>query len=120
MRVSKILGNIANDRGNKNQNRVLQSVVRHQHHTKWIDGVRLATAREDHTGIDLVVTTDVGPLYLQVKSSRAGMKQFMRHGRRKAMIALVRCNENVSDTRLDRDTLNKLQGLRAQLLARRR
>lgn len=38
---------------------------------------RHATREEDHRGIDIVLETDVGRLYLQVKSSYRGVEEFL-------------------------------------------
>jgi hypothetical protein len=49
---------------------------------------RAATRTEDHDGIDVVVESDVGKLFLQVKSSRAGKVAFAER-RRRAQVAVV-------------------------------
>ena len=49
---------------------------------------RADTRAEDHDGIDVVVESDVGKLFLQVKSSRTGKSAFAQR-RRRAHVAVV-------------------------------
>ena len=49
---------------------------------------RAATRAEDHDGIDVVVESDVGKLFVQVKSSRTGKAAFAER-RRRAHVAVV-------------------------------
>ena len=42
----------------------------------WVQSARLATQAEDHAKIDVVVETEHGTLYLQVKASKAGRQKF--------------------------------------------
>ncbi len=44
----------------------------------WLLGARICTEEEDAQGIDVVVETDIGPVYLQVKSSYDNAKKFLR------------------------------------------
>lgn len=43
--------------------------------TPWIDSVRPATPAEESRGADLVVTTDLGAIWVQVKSSERGARE---------------------------------------------
>lgn len=45
---------------------------------EWMWGARGCTEDEDRQGIDVVVSTDVGAIYLQVKSSYDNAKKFQR------------------------------------------
>jgi hypothetical protein len=55
---------------------------------------RAATRAEDNRGIDIVVDSDVGKLYLQVKSSRAGRAGFAeRHPHLRAAVVIVRAGD---------------------------
>jgi hypothetical protein len=49
--------------------------------------VRAATRREDHRGIDVVIESDVGKLFVQVKSSIAAKAKF--EGRRRSARIVV-------------------------------
>lgn len=47
----------------------------------WIHSVRLATQDEDRRGIDIVVTTHQGSLFVQVKSDPRAMRRWYgKHG----------------------------------------
>ncbi len=52
----------------------------------WVYEVRQATDEEDHSGVDIVVSTHFGDLPVQVKSSRAGA---MKHAHRYPDIPVV-------------------------------
>jgi hypothetical protein len=45
----------------------------------WFLGARPCTAAEDHQGVDLVITTDLGDIHIQVKSSEGGAQKFRKH-----------------------------------------
>ena len=44
----------------------------------WFTEIRKATKEEDHHGVDFIITTDVGEIPLQLKSSDFGAQKFMR------------------------------------------
>jgi hypothetical protein len=44
---------------------------------RWVLGARRASPEEDARGIDVVVDSDVGPLWLQVKSSYFAKERFL-------------------------------------------
>ena len=50
----------------------------------WILGARLATGAEDREGIDVVVQTDTGTFFLQVKSNREAARKW--RNRRKTLV----------------------------------
>lgn len=57
--------------------------------------IRRATREEDHRGIDAVVSSDVGNLYIQIKSSRAGRARFESRRRRSPVgVVIVRSGES--------------------------
>lgn len=55
----------------------------------WLLSARHASRAEDRAGIDIVLETDVGRLYLQVKSSTRGMLGFLEKKRWRPRIAVV-------------------------------
>jgi len=60
----------------------------------WILGARRPTSSQDkYEGIDAIIeTSDVGPLFVQIKSSKAGEEHFMNgrhHQRNKSIIVVV-------------------------------
>jgi len=84
----RMFGEAAQALGRANEARLLEAVEYLRERHAWILGVRQATREEDSKGIDLVVTTDVGELYLQSKSSKTAAVDFMQK-RRKLLIATV-------------------------------
>jgi hypothetical protein len=85
--VARVLGKIGNERGRANEHRVLEA-CRLPMRPAWMTSARAATPAEDHDGIDVVVESDVGRLYVQVKSSRTGKAAFVER-RRRAHVAVV-------------------------------
>jgi len=89
MSVAKALGEIANEKGFGNELKVVEALQESPTKPKWIHEVRKATQEEDAQGVDVVVTTDVGPLFLQVKSSHLGAEIFKQNNRKKKIGVLV-------------------------------
>lgn len=67
-------------RGRRSEQAVINA-ARHSTMPAWIRSVRAAYHWEDAQGIDVVVETDDGELYLQVKSSPKGAARFDPRGR---------------------------------------
>lgn len=86
------IGKARNARGEYNEQRVFDSVAKLG--LEWVKGARRATPEEDAKGVDIIVDTDVGPLFLQVKSSRMYSREFERKKRSKliAVVAVGACN----------------------------
>lgn len=62
---------------------------------KWATAARRATPEEDTQGIDIVVNTDVGALFLQVKSSRMSAREFAKKHQSDPIECIVAgCDEN--------------------------
>lgn len=110
----KALGLANNERGAWNERRVLH--VLSSDVPAWVRSARAATKAEDRKGIDVVVDTDVGMLYLQVKSSRKGAERFDPRGK---MIGVVVAGD-ASEKQLRRRVLGILGELRRQVQDRRR
>jgi hypothetical protein len=97
MRVSKLLGHVSNERGQVSERRLVDAVQNLatlgaqglNTGRAWITSVRLATKAEDACGIDVVVETDVGPLYLQSKSSPKEAQRFRQKKRSRLIVAVV-------------------------------
>jgi len=89
MSVSRTFGRIANEKGRQKETRVL-AACKPENFPKWLSDVRAATAEEDKRGIDLVAFTDIGSIFIQVKSSRTGKKRFQETHRVNIGIIIVR------------------------------
>lgn len=79
---------------------------------EWIQGARFAWAAEDAAGIDIVVHTDVGDLFLQVKSSKKAAKLFRRRGRERGITDIYTVLHHAGHVRLMLHVLRGLQHLR--------
>ena len=85
--VARVLGRLGNERGRANEHHALEACLLPTR-PAWMTSARAGTRAEDHDGIDVVVESDVGKLFLQVKSSRTGKAAFAER-RRRAHVAVV-------------------------------
>lgn len=113
----RMFGEAAQALGRANEARLLEAVEYLRERHAWILGVRQATREEDSKGIDLVVTTDVGELYLQSKSSKTAAVDFMTK-RRKATVTAVVVRGDVE--RVAGRALIALTDMRLEILAKRK
>ena len=117
MSVHRTLGKIGNERGKENEETTLAALQDGMPH--WLYSARLATKKEDAAGIDIVAESDVGPLYLQVKSSRRGVLEHRQKSRRK-LIGVIRCHAGDSIEKRRLVALSILGQLRSDLQTLRR
>jgi len=110
--------------GHRNELRALQILSDHlrdhPNEPPWFYRVELAIGRGDGRGIDIVVTSDVGPLFLQIKSSDIFKKvqelaelERQRYERRITIVETVIVNDRRSDGEILRDCLLSLRRLRS-------
>lgn len=82
-KIASLLRRIAVERGRTTEERVfnafqeLDAVL-----PDWFHSIEHSTKKQDWSGIDAVVQTDVGALYLQIKSSQSGKNKFQSQSRR--------------------------------------
>ena len=99
-------------RGRLAEERVLKA-CRSDSRPKWILTARFSCHAEDHAGIDIVLETDIGRLFLQVKSSRFGRERF-QEVKRKDRIAVVVVKPGDNDEAVLAKVSSALGELRAQ------
>jgi hypothetical protein len=107
------IGRIATEKGRRAETRALEAVKRIT--KSWMRSVRAASLKEDAAGIDIVVESDVGKLYLQVKSSKGSAKSFAKRPRRQH-IEIIVVPIDLTDTILDRRVLEALERARTWVL----
>lgn len=107
----KTNGHRANEKGRLAEQRCLESVNELRVKSPWIYGARLANLKEDARGIDVVVETDLGKLYLQVKSSHYGAHKFRRK-RPKAKAIVIIIPADMTDQKLQNTVAVRLGCLR--------
>jgi len=111
--VRRVLGKLANERGAKNEDRVVEACALPAR-PPWLLSARKATRAEDAQGIDVVIESDVGKLFVQVKSSRGGKARFVERGR--AHVAVVVVTHADSSEKVLRKVVGEVSRLRAQYL----
>lgn len=80
----------------------------------WLKTIRPATEEEDKTGCDIVAGTDVGKLYLQVKSSWTGVDHF-NNRRRSKLISTIVSRPLDEPEKLFKIAIRKLSDMRDQV-----
>jgi hypothetical protein len=78
--LNKLCWQVAQERGNKSEKLVEEALSSLA--PPLVLGWRKATPEEDSRGIDFVVNTSVGDVFLQVKSSRTASRNFLSVRRR--------------------------------------
>lgn len=73
---NKLLGEISQERGDRNERFVLEAMEFADRKLEGILAWRRANKVEDRKGIDIVVYTMWGKVLLQVKSSKSGVREF--------------------------------------------
>ena len=115
--VSQQFGRIATERGRANEKRALDACVLPAR-PAWMQSVRMASREEDRDGIDLVIDSDVGKLYVQVKSSRGGKMAFLQR-RRRARVAVVVVSATDSPEAIQRRIVGEVGKIRAEFIKQR-
>lgn len=120
MRIDKHTGtNWGNKKGRRTEDRFFEamevSFVKKM--LVWVFDVCRASQKEDAKGIDAVIATDVGKLFIQIKSSEAGAIKF-RNGRncRHRMIRVIIIREDHSLLEIREKAKNILIELRQSIL----
>jgi len=116
--VAQILGKEAKKRGRISEARVLEALALPSR-PEWMRAFRMATKEEDRAGIDVVVESDVGKLFVQVKSSRRGKAAFVER-RRGARIAVVVVAVTDTPEAVLRKIVGELAKIRAEYVKERR
>ncbi len=115
--VRTIIGKLGSERGRGNERRVFEA-CQLPSRPKWMQAARRSTRAEDHDGIDLVIESDVGKLYVQVKSSRRGKAEFEQR-RRRARVVVVMAKINDTPERLLAKVVSALAPVRKAYLEER-
>jgi hypothetical protein len=102
----------AKKRGRRSETHVLEALALPTR-PAWIRSFRKATKEEDAAGIDVVVESDVGKLFVQVKSSRGGKAAFLER-RRSTRIAVVIARVTDSPETLLARVVGALAGIRSE------
>jgi len=85
----------------------------------WATGCRKAHGEEDWLGIDIVVESDVGQLWIQVKSSKRGARRGRARYEMRGIDVVV-VNETRSDWQVESDIVAALAAQRALRQSQRR
>jgi hypothetical protein len=123
--VTRAIKDISLERGRNTEDRFFEAIGTSAsvEMPKWFIRVRRPTRKEDRfEGKDAVIeTTDVGKLFLQIKSSKAGEAHFMkgRHFRSNNFIGIIVIHKEDTPEDILANTRSILSGLRQAILAKR-
>lgn len=104
-------GQASNLKGRVAEERVLRAALRLCEETDWLYIARLATSKEDESGIDVVVYSSIGKLYIQVKSSHCGARKF-RSKRPLTKVIVVIIDGEMSSVKIEHKVYDALCRLR--------
>lgn len=104
-------GHASNLKGQLAEKRVLRAAFQLCEQASWLFVARLADKNEDASGIDVVVYSSIGKLYLQVKSSHCGARKF-RIKRPTAKVMIVIVDPEMNDQKIERKVYDALCRLR--------
>lgn len=122
-RVSRLVRSNGRRRGRESEALAVDAFVDQDFHPPtWFHGIEPSTHEQDQRGIDAVVHTDVGDIYVQIKSSLAGEEKFRARQEESPrlahiVLAIVRVGESSMETRAT--ILRAVEERRADYLARR-
>jgi hypothetical protein len=112
-------GRYLQDKGRRSEERLLAVCGPGPARPDWVQEVARATPKEDAQGVDIVVsTTDIGKIYIQVKSSEGGRRLFLMQ-RRSSRIAVVVVKNFDTEESLQRKFLTTITSERAYILSLR-
>jgi len=115
--ISRIIGKIGQERGRRTEDR-FTAAFKGVAVPKWCHCVAPATPEQEGQGIDKIMWTDVGPVYIQLKSSRRGKQEHQRHYPRRP-IGVVILNSDDSDETIRQKALSAAGELRKRFLNKR-
>jgi len=117
--VKSILGSIGRERGKRSESRVVMMINELGSSTHWISGARHATTEEDRRLIDVVVETDVGKIFIQIKGCRNSLLNFELKKPRAPVILGIVVNDYLEDHQLKASVLSLLLKEREKILQKR-
>jgi len=95
LRINEIFSQTAQELGHNNEKRVVEAYTRNDDtaHNKeipeWIQSVRLGTTEEDKLGVDVVFSTNIGSIFVQVKGCSLGIQNFKLKHQIKSRIRII-------------------------------
>jgi len=125
VKVSQLIGEIGRKRGQETENRFWRAFAYKKevpfsqiYEPSWFYEIYQASAEKERKGIDVIIRTDIGKIFLNIKSSQRGKKE---HQRRYGdwPIGVVVINHDDSDEKIRQKTFAASQILRQKCLQRR-
>ncbi|MDD2326475.1 MAG: hypothetical protein PHW63_10870 [Alphaproteobacteria bacterium] len=81
----------------------------------WIRDYSRCSREEDMNGKDLRILTDMGDVFIQIKSSMEGVEKYLKRGPRKFPVAIVIIEEGENLENVGQRILKAAEGLRNEL-----
>jgi hypothetical protein len=118
--LRKVVGDVINARGRAREEQVLSalSTMTTVSLPSWFSHTEQACQKDDARGVDVVVHTDVGKLFLQIKGSQKAIDEFVRkHTKGNIVPFLVQSDECIES--LQKRLIEALSNERARILSLR-
>lgn len=118
--IKKIQKRLAIERGKISENKVVDA-LNSNNKPDWIYLAKLSDAKLDKAGIDVVVSTDVGNLFLQIKNSFYGKQKFLKNKKdyHNQYIAVIVIHSYFPEQQILDIAIQELQELRNYFLLKR-
>lgn len=120
MEINKIFGKVGQERGRESEallDEALNRAIDAEAVPEWLVGYSPGTKKDDKNGIDgWVETSDVGKIWLQVKSSRKAAEQ-SREKHPKIPVVIIRLGD--SEKKIVNTVIGEIGGLRKIYLEKR-
>lgn len=123
-RIQRIFGLVGSDLGESAEKRVDEAfceVHEEGHFPEWLKRWERHKKHsiEDRNGVDLTFFTDVGPIFVQIKSSRGNAIRFQNHHRGRRVICVVVIDVRDPNTQIFNQVLTCISNQRNIFLANR-
>ncbi|HEY4489949.1 MAG TPA: hypothetical protein VJC12_01685 [Candidatus Paceibacterota bacterium] len=119
-RVRSLIGKIGQERGRINENKFFSAFSQGVPLPEWLYRIERASREEDYRGIDAIAHTDVGKIFVQIKSSYRAIRYFqIRRQRERLAVAFVVVNAYDSPEEIRQKGLNATSEARERILQKR-
>ena len=89
-RIFKVLKNIQRSRGFQTEKKFMRAIENgNGNNPDWYNGVSKATIEQDQRGIDFIVHTSFGDIFIQIKSSQTGANKFLKKTKKQKVRIIV-------------------------------
>lgn len=111
---------VSNNKGRETERRFFEAMREFRNkRPEWLLSIRRGTQKEDAQGIDGVASTDIGKIFIQIKSSEVGAQKFIKgpHFRRNKHIVIVVILYSYGPRSICKKAYEKISAMRRTIIA---